>query len=452
MIESRNPASGALVFSAETATAAEVDRAVKQAASASARWAAESPRRRADLLLRFAELVERDSSVLASLIVAEVGKRAAEARGEVDWTALSARWYAEHPPREQQRAGALVRHRPLGVVATVTPWNAPLITPAWKWLPALVAGNVVVWKPSELATGIATAALERLREAGVPEDVVQIVPGGPATAAALCEHPHVAGVHFTGSTRAGRAIAATLGNRLARCALEMGGLNAAIVFPDADLELAADCILAAATAINGQKCTSTRRVLVERSVHEELCGLLAGRIRSLVPGDPAFSETTLGPLITPKASSHANGELERVAEAGATIVARSPTLDLPDVRPDAFFPAALVADVPASDALRREELFAPVISFEPFSRAEDAWCTANATRYGLSASVFTMSAATKDAARERLATGVLTFNRRGDAVDLEAPFGGIKDSGNGFLEGGEFVYAGLTSLQAVYGR
>ncbi|MBW3592816.1 MAG: aldehyde dehydrogenase family protein [Actinobacteria bacterium] len=452
MIESRNPATGEVVFSTEAAGPAETNETVERALAAAAWWADVDVAERAAVLARFAELVERDRDDLAALIVAEMGKRIGEAQGEVDWTALSARWYAEHPPRVERRGDALVRARPLGVVAAITPWNAPLITPAWKWLPALMAGNCVLWKPSERATAIALAARGRLEEAGLPPEVLQVLPGGPDTARALCAHRDVAGVHFTGSTRAGRAVAEAVAARFARCALEMGGLNVAVVFADADLELAADCITEAAIAINGQKCTATRRVLVERSVHDELLGLLAERWESLVLGDPADEETTLGPLITPAARDEAEQELARAAASGARVVARAPEAAANGVDPRAFFRAALLADVALDDPLRTEELFAPVVAIEPFEGADAAWRSANAGPYGLSASVYTRDPSTAEVASRRIATGVLAVNRRGDAVDLEAPFGGVKDSGNGLTEGGEYVYAGLTTLQAVYGH
>ena len=452
MIESRNPATGELVFATETAEPDEVARAVARAAVAAPAWAAMRERERAAVLSRFAHLVERDARDLSDLIVAEIGKRAEEARAEVEWTALSARWYAEHPPPLERRGGALVRARPLGIVAAVTPWNAPLITPAWKWLPALVAGNCVLWKPSERATGIAVAARERFRDAGLPEGVLQIVPGGPGTARALCDHPDVAGVHFTGSTKAGRAIAEAVAGRFARCALEMGGLNVALVFADADLEHAANCIGAAATSINGQKGTATRRVLVERRARDELISLLAARFEGLQLGDPADEATTLRPLITAAVRDAAEHEDGRALAAGAPLVARSPEVEAKDVDRQAFFRATLLTDLANDDPLRYEELFAPVVSVETFVDAEEAWRLADASPYGLSAAVYTRSEGTIEAACERLATGVLAFNRRGDAVDLEAPFGGVKQSGNGLTEGGEYVYAGLTSLQAVYGH
>nr|MBA3375392.1 aldehyde dehydrogenase [Actinomycetota bacterium] len=297
VVTSRNPATGALVAETTVSSPAEVARTVQRAREAFGPWSRLPVEDRAELLVRFAELVERDRNELATLVVAEVGKLRAEAEGEVDWTAASARWYAQHLPGTERRGTATVIRRPLGVVAAVTPWNSPLITPAWKWLPALAAGNTVVWKPSELSTGIALAATELWREVGLPEGVLGLVPGGADTGRAVCEHVGVDVVHFTGSTETGRAVAEFAAARSARCVLELGGLNSAIVFADADLEHAADCIVAAAVAVNGQKCTSARRALVERGVEAELLSALTTRIESLRLGDPADPATTLGPLI-----------------------------------------------------------------------------------------------------------------------------------------------------------
>ncbi len=449
VITSRNPATGSVVFETASARPDDVARAVERARSAAAGWAATPVSERAAVLRCFADVVERDADDLAAAVVAEVGKVAREARGEVEWTAISARWYANHPPEAERRGSAVVRRRPLGVVAAVTPWNVPLITPAWKWLPALVAGNAVVWKPSELATGVAFAARARLEEAGLPSGVLEVVPGGPETARAVCEHPGVAAIHFTGSTKAGRAVAEVAARGLKRCALEMGGLNFALVFADADVPAAADFIAAAATAINGQKCTATRRVLVEDEVADELASLLAERFEALAPGDPADEATTLGPLITPEARDAAEREVQRAAAAGAGIRARAPETR-GDVDPRGFFPATLLTDLAPADPLRTRELFAPVLSVERFADAETAWRAVNETPYGLTGAVYTADPARAARAAQRMETGILAVNRRSDAVDLEAPFGGVKQSGNGFAEGGEFVYASVTDMQAVY--
>ena len=432
-------------------TAADVAEAVGRAEAAFGPWSRLPSRERAGLLVRFAELVERDRDGLAAGIVAEMGKLRAEALGEVEWTAASARWYADHLPDAERRGQATVVRHPLGVVAAITPWNSPLITPAWKWLPALAAGNTVLWKPSELSTGIALAAVELWREAGLPDGVLGLVAGRADTGRHLCAHAGVDLVHFTGSTETGRAVAGLAAERSARCVLELGGLNSAIVFADADLELAADCIVAAATAVNGQKCTSARRALVQRPREAELLEALATRIEKLQLGDPADPATTLGPLITPAARARADAELERVLGAGAEVVARAPAVDNQELDEAAFFPATLVRGVPADDPLRRRELFAPVLTIESFDCDDEAWAIANDTPYGLAAAVYTSSVERVESAQERLDVGVLAVNRRCDSAELEAPFGGAKASGNGFPEGGSYAYSGVTMLKAVYG-
>ncbi len=446
-VRSVNPATGATVLETEAAAPDEVDRVVARAVEAARRWARTSTDERCAVLRRFADIVERDADALAALIVSEVGKLRRDADGEVEWTAISARWYADHPPRDEVVAGARVRRRPLGVVAAVTPWNVPLITPAWKWLPALVAGNAVVWKPSELATATSLAALTALREAGLPDDVMIVLPGGRETSAALCAHPDVAGVHFTGSTAAGRAVAALASSRFARVALEMGGVNPAVVLADADLDAAADDIVACATALSGQKCTAARRVVVEQAVEEPLLERLTERIAALRLGDPTDPETTLAPLVSPAAARAAEEATAAAVASGARIAARASS-DLEEgLQRDAFFPATLLT----GGAPWREEVFAPILAVEAVADREAAWEAANDVPYGLSAAVYTRTKAFAEEAAERLEAGVVAVNQRGDAVGLEPPFGGMKGSGNGFPEGGDFVYSSLTTLQAVYG-
>ena len=284
-VVSRNPYTGEVVFSAVAAGRDEVNTKVGRAVAAAAGWAAAPTDERAAVLRRFADLVDSDAGELADLIVAEVGKLRSEALGEVEWTARSARYYADHPPAVDRRAGAVVRRRALGVVAAVTPWNVPLVTPAWKWLPAVMAGNAVVWKPSELASATAMAAVERLTRAGLPAGVVVPVLGGAETGQAVCADPRVQGITFTGSTQAGRTIAMLAAQRFVPCALEMSGINVAVVFSDADLDLAVDCVAGASTAINGTEVHSdapgpraaTRRPRVRRSPGTTLRGATSGR-------------------------------------------------------------------------------------------------------------------------------------------------------------------------------
>ena len=444
-VVSCDPFTGRELLRMPAARPADIDAALTRAGESAGPWAATPVVERARCLQRFATAVEADAPRLAELIVSEVGKRRVDADAEVAWTAMSARWYADHPPRDENVAGARVTHRPLGVLAAVTPWNVPLITPAWKWLPALMAGSVVVWKPSERATAVALAAHELLLEAAVPDGVVSLVAGDGATARALCGDERVAGVLFTGSEAAGRAIAELVAPRFARCALEMSGINPALVLADADLDLAADCIVASATALAGQKCTATRRVLVAEPVHDALVSALARRIEALRVGDPRDPATDVGPLISPAARAGAEAAVAGALAAGATALARA---DAPDG--DALFAPVLLGDLAADDPLRDHELFAAVLSIESFAHIEAGWAAADATSYGLSAAVYGRDAALLDATVRRLDAGVVAVNRRSDAVDLEAPFAGHRRSGNGAPEGGHYAYASVSELQAVY--
>jgi len=445
-VESRNPWSGARVYRAEAADREQVVAAVGRAEAALPGWRGRPVSERSELLHRFADEVEQAAEDLTDLIVAEVGKLREEAAAEVAWMATSARWYGAHPPADE-RATAIVRRLPLGVVAAITPWNVPLVTPGWKWLPALMAGNTVVWKPSELSTATAMATRELADAAGLPGDVLHVVAGGPDTGSALCADERVAGVHFTGSTAAGRAIGQQVVDRFARCSLEMSGINVAVVFADADVAEAAEAIVASATAINGQKCSATRQVLVEREVEPALLEAVSARIESLEPGDPADPRTGIGPLIHRGAAARAREAVRSAAARGAGIVAQS--AEVPEV--EAAFPATVLTDVAASDPLHMAELFAPVLAVEGFDDRAAVWDRANDTPYGLTAAIHTRDAATVEAGLQRLRTGVVAINRRSDDVALEAPFGGLKSSGYGSPEGGIYVYEGLTVRQAVYG-
>ena len=456
-VRSTDPYTGEPVFSAAAADPSAVAAAVGAARAAQPAWVARGDR--AGTLLRFAEAVEAAADRLATLLVREVGKRRADAVGEVAWTARSARWYAEHPPADEVAGAVRVLRRPIGVVAAVTPWNVPLITPAWKWLPALMAGNAVVWKPSERATAVAVAAAGLLHGAGVPEDVLRVLPGGPETAAALAADERVGALHFTGSEEGGRALAALAAPRFARVALELGGLNPAVVLADADLDLAAECIVACATALAGQKCTSTRRVLVDAEVAGALTERLAARVAALRVGDPRDPATDVGPLIGPDARERAAAEVARAVAAGAAVVATAggegdagavATAGGAGGGGSALFPPVLLAGLAPGDPLRTRELFAPVLSIDPFTSPAEAWAGANAAPYGLAAAVYGRDPARLREAAAAIRSGVLAVNRRGDDVGLEAPFGGRGRSGNGQPEGGTYAYAALTDYQAVY--
>lgn len=447
-VQSCNPVSGEVVFSTPAATHGDVDAALSAATEAWPAWASALMEERAQTLRAFADLLDENIDRLATLITQEVGKRSDDAYGEVRWTALSARWYADHPPADEEVAGVLVTRVPLGVIAAVTPWNVPLVTPSWKWLPALLTGNAVVWKPSELATGIAMEAASLFRSAGLPTGLLQVLPGGRDVAQELCRDPRVKGVHFTGSTLAGRAINELVAPRFARAALEMGGVNAALVFPDADLEQAADAIIASATALAGQKCTSIRLVLVHQDVAGELTGQLRARLEKLTVGLPDHDSTDVGPLISVEARKRAEQTLAAALERGGSVLASAAQGE--GAEAGTFFAPMLLGGLPPGDPLTLEEVFAPILFLEVFD-SDDVWRRANASGYGLTAAVYTRDPQHVAEARRRLSVGILAVNGRSDAVGLEQPFGGRGSSGNGQPEGGPYVYSAVTDTVVVYG-
>ena len=443
-VVSVDPWSGATVCSHAPA---DPELVVRRCLAAAAPWSRTPLRARRELLWRFADSLDADSDRLADLITAEVGKRRVDAVDEVAWAALTARWYADHPPPTGQAGSAQVVRQPIGVVAAVTPWNVPLITPMWKVLPALMSGNAVVWKPSEKATGIAVAAGRLLSRAGLPDDVLSIAAGGPPLARSLCVDHRVALVHFTGSSAGGREVATLTAARLARCVLELGSVNPALVFADADLDLAADAIVTAASALAGQKCTATRRVLVSEHVHRALLDRLALRMDALRVGHPRDPATDVGPMIDRGAVDRATADHAAARASGARPVVQA-RADGP--RSAALFGPALLDYGHNVNELRHRELFSALLTVESFAASDDPWARANDAASGLSASIFTTDPDRLAQAPGLLRAGVVALNRRADQVSLEAPFAGAGPSGNGIPEGGLTAYDGVTSVQAIY--
>jgi len=452
VVTGRNPATGEVCSILPAAGPKDLERAVERARIALPRWSGRGFEERCGVLWRFAELVEEHLGELVRSIVTEVGKPITEAEAEVAWTATSARFYAEHPPLPERAGGALVHFRPIGVVAAITPWNVPLLTPAWKWLPALVAGNTVVWKPSERASGVAARAIDLLVSAGLPPDVLVPIFGGPQCALGLAGHPGVDAVHFTGSTNAGRALAQAAAASPKAVALELGGLNPAIVLGDADIEQAAADIMASAAAISGQKCSATRQVLMDRSIADELRAQLRQTIAAFAPADPTQRSTRVGPLIGPDAAERARAAVQAALGRGGRIVTEAPPLAPGSpLDPSSFFAPVVLEGLGPFDPLRREELFAPVLTLVEVDGPDEAIELANALPFGLAASVFTSDPHAQERIASALDFGIVGVNRRCDSVDLEAPFCGRRLSGNGLPEGGTFVYSSLTTPAALYG-
>ncbi|MFF4455348.1 aldehyde dehydrogenase family protein [Streptomyces goshikiensis] len=423
-----NPATEEIVAVVPTATRDDVDAAVARAAAAQRGWAAAAPADRARLLRRFAAVVDGHIEELAQLEVREAGHTVGNARWEAgnvrDLLEFAAGGVERLSGRQIPVAGGIdvTFLEPLGVIGVIAPWNFPMPIAAWGLAPALAAGNAVILKPAETTPLTALRLAELALEAGIPEHLFQVLPGrGDVTGDALVEHPGVAKIVFTGSTRVGKQIMAKCADRVKRVTLELGGKSPNIVFADADLEAAAAAAPMAFLDNTGQDCCARTRILVQRSVYDRFLELVAPGIEGVVVGDPADEKTQMGPLIS-------RSQLDRVRWYV--------TDDLTAIRGSApegrgfWHPPTLVTGVAPTAPVAVEEVFGPVAVVLPFEDEEEAVRLANATEYGLSGSLWTRDVGRALRVSRAVAAGNLSVNSH-SSVRYWTPFGGYKQSGLG---------------------
>ncbi|MFF2145051.1 aldehyde dehydrogenase family protein [Kitasatospora sp. NPDC058190] len=428
-ITSYNPADpGDLVVAVEEPGAEAVRAVVGRARAAQGGWLGAGAGARSAALGRIAETVEAHAQELAALIVREVGKPLAEARGEVARTAAIWRYYAQAPYApsgevHEPAAGPgllLTRRRPYGVAGLIAPWNFPLAIPSWKAAPALAVGNAAVLKPAPEATA---CALRLAELAGLPADVFTVVPGGAEEGAALVDAADV--VSFTGSTGVGRAVVRAATGRGVPVQAELGGLNAALVLPDADVELAAAHIAAAVAGYAGQKCTATSRVIAVGAAHEPLR-------EALVKALAAVDDAVCGPVINAAARERLTGAVSSAVAAGASVLTGG---RIPE-RAGWYVEPTLLADVPGEHPLAREEFFGPIAVLHAAADLDEAIALANDTPHSLATSVHTRSLDVALAAADRLDAGMIRVNAPSSGVDFHLPFGGTKGASHGDREQG----------------
>ena len=429
MIEVIEPASAEVMAEVPRAGVEEVDDAVARAKAAFPAWRAVDPGERAKLLHGLADRLGESADDLAVLEARNAGKPIGDARGEIAMVVDCFRYYAAAPERLLGQtipvAGGvdMTFREPLGVVGLIVPWNFPLVITSWKTAPALAAGNTVVIKPAEL-TPLTAIELERIAlEAGIPEGVLNVVPGpGSVCGQRLVEHPDVAKIAFTGSTEVGRGIAAGAAGTIKRVTLELGGKSANVVFADADIEAAAAAAPAAVFGNSGQDCCARSRILVEREAVDDFMAALERTVKSMVVGDPLDKATEMGPLIS---ASHR----ETVASFLDDEVPVAFRGDAPD-GPGFWFPPTVLEPTTNDVRASREEIFGPVAAVIPFDGEADAIAIANDTIYGLSGSIWSGDGGRALRVARALETGVISINSN-SSVRVSTPFGGFKQSGVG---------------------
>ena len=425
-----------------------IQRAITAARGAADGWRRITAHERGAALHAAAARVEQRAAELTDLVIREVGKPVAEARGEIARTVAILRFYAQAaldpegdvlPP---STAGTLLftRRRPRGVVGMITPWNFPLAIPAWKLAPALAYGNAVILKPSPMATAGAFA-LESAFE--LPEGVLQVVPGGPEAGRRLASGGGIDAISFTGSVAVGREVTRVAAEAGIPAQAEMGGQNPAIVLADADLAVAAKTIAGAAMGYAGQKCTATRRVIAVGDA-DAVRDAFVDAVRALAVGDPADASTIVGPVITREARDRIRDAVERARASGGRIDDAAATPD------DGWFvPPTIVTGLGETDELSQQEVFGPVTSILPARDVEDAVRIANGTSYGLVAAVYTRDLGLALGVADRLDVGMVRINAPTTGVDFHAPFGGEKASSVGPREQGRAAREFYTSTSTV---
>ncbi|MBV9660991.1 MAG: aldehyde dehydrogenase family protein [Acidimicrobiales bacterium] len=433
-----DPSSGATLVEVADADEAIVDQAVAAASAAfRSTWGRAEPAARGRALMSVAGALRDASEELARIETLDSGKPLSQARGDVATAARYFEFYAGmcdklYGETIPQTSGlAYTVREPHGVVGVVTPWNSPLAQMCRSVAPALAAGNTVVVKPSELTPLTSTLAAMLFVAAGLPSGVCNVVPGrGPTAGDALCRHPSVKYVSFTGSVGTGRAVAAICADRVIPCSLELGGKSATIILPDADLAAAAEAGVSAVVRNAGQSCFATTRLVTHRAVHDELVARMVDLFDTLTIG-PGIDDPALGPLISAAQANRARGYVERAIRDGAS-AANAARHDLPEA---GFYVApSLLVGVTNDMEVARDEVFGPVQSVIAVDDEEEAIEVANASAYGLAAGIFTSSLSAAHRHAARLEAGQVQINRY-PLGGVDTPFGGYKQSGIGREKG-----------------
>jgi len=436
---------------------ADVDQAVSAAADALPDWDHRPAPQRGKMLRDAADLLVERKADMAEAMTREMGKPVFETKGDVQ-EAIDTAYYAATEtrrlfghtvPSELPDKMNMSIRRPVGVCGIITAWNFPVAVPSWKILPALAAGNTVVFKPSEEAPRSGLLFVETLIDAGLPDGVINVVHGDGDTGAALVEHPEVDAVGFTGSYEVGTSIAETCGRLNKRVSLEMGGKNPMIVMDDADLELALEGAIWGAYGTTGQRCTATSRLICHEDVHDELVAMIEEEARELVLGDGTDDDTDVGPLINQAAFEKVRSYVEIGRDEGATLQFGGDPSTI-DARSGFFYPPTLFIDVEPDMRIAQEEIFGPVLAVFEVRSYEEAVSVANNTRYGLSSSIYTEDVRRSYRAMRDLEAGITYVNGPTIGAEAHMPFGGVKDTGNGHRDGGWAAYEFFTEHKTIY--
>jgi succinate-semialdehyde dehydrogenase/glutarate-semialdehyde dehydrogenase len=433
--EVTNPATGEVIATVPQMGSAETRRAIEAANAAWPAWARKTAKERANILRKWFNLMMENQEDLAVLMTAEQGKPLAEAKGEIAYGASFVEWFAEEAkrvygdtiPGHQADKRIVVIKQPIGVVASITPWNFPNAMITRKCAPALAAGCPVVIKPASQTPLSATALAELAERAGIPAGVLNVVTGSAsAIGGEMSSNPIVRKLSFTGSTEIGKLLMQQCAGTVKKVSLELGGNAPFIVFEDADLDAAVEGAIASKYRNTGQTCVCANRLLIQEKVYDKFAEKLVGAVGKLKVGDGLKGETQQGPLIDMKAVQKVEEHIADAVKKGAKVMVGGKRHSLGQ----SFFEPTILADVTPQMAVAREETFGPVAPLFRFTTDEDAVRLANDTEFGLAAYFYSRDIGRVWRVAEQLEYGIVGINTGIISTEV-APFGGIKESGIG---------------------
>jgi len=437
----------------------DVNKAVEAADRAFKEWSRFPAPRRGELLFEVAEILKKRKEELAQLMTREMGKVLKEARGDVqegiDMTYYMAaegrRLHGYTTPSELPNKAAYAIRRPIGRIAMITPWNFPLAIPTWKLMPALVAGNTVVWKPASDTPRLAYELAKICQEVGLPPGVLNVVFGsGSEVGVPLAKHKKIDMISFTGSTATGHEIYKYGAEKLNAVHLEMGGKNPIIVMEDADLDLAVEGIIWSAFGTTGQRCTACSRLIVEDGVLGELTEKLVKKTKKLKLGNGLDEDTDVGPVVNESQLKKIHSYVELGLKEGAKLLCGGRIAKEGDLAKGFFYEPTIFTNVTAAMRIAQEEIFGPVLAILKAKDYEDAIRIANGTNYGLSSAIYTRDVNIAHRAIEDLEAGITYINSGTIGAEVHLPFGGVKGTGNGGREAGQAAIDEYTEWKTVY--
>jgi len=439
-------------------TAEDVASAVEAARSAFPGWRRTPVPKRADYVLRVGLILEQRKEELARLMTREMGKTLRETRADVqegiDFCHYLAgegrRFFGLTMPAELPSKFSMTVRHPAGVAALITPWNFPIAIPLWKIAPALVCGCTAVFKPAEDTPLLATILVRLFEEVGLPPGVLNLVHGlGEEAGAPLVAHPGIDVVSFTGSREVGTAVAGVCARMGKRCSLELGGKNALIVMPDADLDLAVEAAAWGAFATSGQRCTSTSRLIVADEVRPEFTGRLLDRVATMKVGSGLEPDVELAPLINAQQKERVLDYVGVGTREGAVVLTGGHELSGPGYDRGNFLEPTVFDNMTPGMRIAQEEIFGPVTGIIAASTLQEAIDVANSTQYGLSCAIYTRDIGATFTAINELEFGVVYVNAPTIGAEVQLPFGGMKGTGNGHREAGPQALDEFTEWKAV---